>query len=253
MTEREFFDGLLVGWFVLAAIVFVILQFLSAPYGRHARDGWGPKITSLTGWLIMELPAVATIAICFALGDRHGDPAAIALLVVWQIHYVNRAFIYPFRMRGRTRPMPLLVALLGASTNIAVGYLNGRWLFEFGPKLGAAWLTDPRFLIGVALFFGGFWLNNHADAVLRKLRKPGETDYAIPRGWAYRWVSCPNYLGELIEWLGFALAAWSLPGLAFAVWTASNLAPRARTNHAWYREKFSDYPPQRKALIPFVY
>ena len=62
----------------------------------------------------------------------------------------------------------------------------------------------------------------------------------------------PNYFGEIIEWAGFALATWSLPGLAFAIYTAANVGPRALSHHRWYREKFGDYPPKRKALIPFV-
>ena len=31
-----------------------------------------------------------------------------------------------------------------------------------------------------------------------------------------------------------------LGGLAFCVFTAANLIPRARSNHRWYREKFPD-------------
>jgi len=42
-------------------------------------------------------------------------------------------------------------------------------------------------------------------------------------------------------------------GLAFAVWTIANLAPRARSNHKWYRETFPDYPENRKALLPGVW
>jgi protein-S-isoprenylcysteine O-methyltransferase Ste14 len=69
----------------------------------------------------------------------------------------------------------------------------------------------------------------------------------------YRWISSPNYFGEIVEWLGWALMTWSLAGLAFAVYTTANLAPRAFSNHRWYREKFPDtYPSERRALIPFV-
>ena len=75
----------------------------------------------------------------------------------------------------------------------------------------------------------------------------------MPHGELYRWISCPNYLGELIEWAGWAVATWSLPGLGFAVWTAANLVPRARANHRWYRSHFADYPNERKALIPGVW
>ena len=122
---------------------------------------------------------------------------------------------------------------------------------EFGDYT-PSWLADPRFLAGVALFLAGYALNLSADRTLRGLRAPGETGYKIPQGGAYRWVSCPNYLGEILEWLGWALATWSLAGLAFAVYTIANLAPRAMANHRWYRDRFPDYPPQRRALIPFV-
>jgi protein-S-isoprenylcysteine O-methyltransferase Ste14 len=66
----------------------------------------------------------------------------------------------------------------------------------------------------------------------------------------YRWISCPNYFGEIVEWIGWAIATWSLAGLAFALWTAANLAPRAHSHHQWYRESFADYPQERKALVP---
>jgi protein-S-isoprenylcysteine O-methyltransferase Ste14 len=65
-------------------------------------------------------------------------------------------------------------------------------------------------------------------------------------------VSCPNYFGEMIEWTGWAIATLSWPGLVFALWTAANLVPRALKHHAWYHAKFVDYPPARKAIIPFM-
>jgi 3-oxo-5-alpha-steroid 4-dehydrogenase 1 len=37
------------------------------------------------------------------------------------------------------------------------------------------------------------------------------------------------------------------------VWTFANLAPRAWSHHKWYHEKFSDYPLDRKALIPGIW
>jgi hypothetical protein len=95
-------------------------------------------------------------------------------------------------------------------------------------------------------------VNLWADGRLRRLRAPGETGYAIPRGGLFELVSCPNYLGEIVEWIGWAVASASLAGLAFAVYTAANLAPRAIAHHAWYREKFPGYPGSRKALVPFL-
>jgi steroid 5-alpha reductase family enzyme len=139
---------------------------------------------------------------------------------------------------------------------VANAYLNARFITHFAtypPGWTAGWLTDPRFVGGVALFLVGFAINQHADEVLRKLRGPSEQGYKIPEGGLYRFVSAPNYFGELVEWSGFALAAWSPAGLAFAVWTAANLVPRAWANHRWYRRTFPEYPTARRALVPFLF
>ena len=102
------------------------------------------------------------------------------------------------------------------------------------------------------MFVAGLAINIQSDQILIGLRKGRDTGYAIPRGGLYRWVSCPNYLGELIEWTGWAVLTWSTAGLVFAVWTAANLVPRAISNHRWYREQFSDYPANRKAVLPLL-
>ena len=78
------------------------------------------------------------------------------------------------------------------------------------------------------------------------------TDYAIPRGGLFDTVSCPNHLGEIVQWFGFALMCWNLPALSFAIWTAANLIPRSLSHHAWYRQHFPDYPRDRSAVIPFL-
>jgi len=59
-------------------------------------------------------------------------------------------------------------------------------------------------------------------------------------------------LGEIIEWIGFAMMAWNLAALSFAIWTIVNLLPRAIDHHKWYRRYFAGYPEKRKAIIPFI-
>jgi hypothetical protein len=56
----------------------------------------------------------------------------------------------------------------------------------------------------------------------------------------------------LIEWAGWAVATWSLAGLAFFLFTFANLVPRAVANHRWYRSTFVDYPRERRAVIPWL-
>ena len=250
MTEATVYHALLWAWFGVAAITVVALCFLSAPYGRHTRAGWGPSLASRWGWVVMETPAALGIAACFAVRPP-SSPVPWIALALWEVHYVNRAFVFPFRMRGGAKPMPVSIAAMGAFFNLINGYLNGRWLTVFG-HYTLDWLTDPRFVVGVIVMATGFAINLRADATLRTLRAPGETAYKIPTGGLYRWISCPNYFGEMLEWIGWAVLTWSPAGLSFAVWTIANLAPRAWTHHQWYRQQFADYPRTRRALIPFV-
>ncbi|MBD3189841.1 MAG: DUF1295 domain-containing protein [Candidatus Heimdallarchaeota archaeon] len=236
----------------LAAIIFTVLFFITAGYGRHSNGGWGPKINPRWGWFIMECPTVIAFGILFIVGDWKGV-MRIAFSLIWLIHYAHRVFIYPFLIRSNQK-MPFSIILMGFIFNLVNTYLQGRWLFTLSTESQYApnWFLDPRFIIGLILFLFGFFLNKQSDFLLRNLRKPGETDYKVPRGGAYRWVSCPNYLGEIIEWIGWAMATWSLAGLVFAVWTIANLVPRAWAHHKWYHEHFEDYPKNRRAIIPFL-
>ena len=251
MTEAALYPWLVRAMFVAAAVTAASVLVVTAPYGRHARPGWGPTVSARVGWLLMELPASVGFAAIYAAGRHAMEPGPLALLTLWQSHYVYRSLIYPLRMGASARRMPLAIAAMGATFNGFNAYLNARQVSEMG-AYPVAWLSDPRFLGGIALFAVGWGINQASDATLRGLRRPGESGYRVPMGGLYRWVSCPNYLGEIGEWFGWALATYSLAGLGFALYTLANLGPRALANHRWYRETFPDYPPERRALIPFV-
>ena len=45
-------------WIGLAVVVFVALFFVTAPYGRHLRAGWGPMLPARLGWMVMEATGV---------------------------------------------------------------------------------------------------------------------------------------------------------------------------------------------------
>lgn len=234
----------------LAAATFAALWLVVAPYGRHARPGWGPTLPARLGWLLMESPAWLFFTAVYAAGARRAEAAPLALLSLWLGHYLYRGLVFPLRLRDGAR-LPALVAGLGLGFNLLNGWVNARWISGLG-SYPPGWLSGPRFLAGAALFVAGLAVHASADAALRRLRAPGESGYRVPRGGLFEWVSCPNYLGEVVQWAGWALASWSPAGLAFALYTAANLLPRALANHAWYRRTFPGYPARRRALLPFV-
>jgi 3-oxo-5-alpha-steroid 4-dehydrogenase 1 len=236
---------------VMAAITWLALQFVTAPYGRHQRAGWGPSIPNRVAWVFMESPAVLFFGALFFLGAHRDELVPQIFLALWMLHYVQRTFIFPFRMRSKGKGMALSIALMAFVFNLLNAYVNAGWVSEFG-VYSKDWLSDPRFLAGAALMLTGWVINIHSDTLLIRLRKPGETGYKIPQGGLYRWISCPNYFGEMLEWFGWALCTWSLAGLSFALYTVANLLPRARSHHQWYRETFEDYPEKRRAVLPFL-
>jgi len=201
----------------------------------------------------MELPAVAAFALFYLAGAARTQLVPLFLFSLWQFHYLYRTFVFPLRLSSTARRPPLTIVLSGFAFNLVNAYLNGRFLSHFALHLNDARFADTRFLSGVLLFLGGFAIHTRSDAILLRLRRDGSGGYRIPHGFLYRWISCPNYLGEMLQWGGWTLATWSWPGLLFFGWTTANLLPRALHHHRWYRQTFPDYPPRRRALIPFIF
>jgi hypothetical protein len=253
MGEQAFHTALLGLWIVLALLVFGRSFKSPAPYGRYTAESGGWSIATKWGWVLMESPTIVVVGLLFLIGPYNDTPPAYGLLAMWMAHYVQRTILYPFLRRDLDRRMPVAIVVSGFAFNILNGYLNGRYVFSLSGGYPEKWLIDPRFVVGAIVFATGYSINRHADQVLHRLRRNGKTAYGIPVGGLYRWVSCPNYLGEIVEWFGWAIASWSLAGLAFAIWTAANLAPRAWFHHQWYNRQFADYPSHRKALLPMLW
>ena len=249
---------LLLTTFVLCSLIFAGLLFMPAAYGRYAQGRsavWGPGIATRWSWVIMEMPSSLGFALIYFYGDKAWNLAPMILFLLWQFHYFQRTFIFPFRIRVKPgQTTPLSIPLMSLATNSVIAFLNASILTWSSIRADYSnhWLSDPRFIVGVLLFALGWHINRKADAMLAALRNAGEGGYKIPRGWLYQRISCPNYLGEITIWIGWSIATWSWAGLAFVLLTAANLVPRAIQNHRWYQEKFADYPAERKAILPYL-
>lgn len=242
---------MMIAWLCLAVLIFFLLLKITAPYGRHTNSGWGPMISNKYGWLFMEMPVLIVIGIIILHAYESVSAISLFMLTLFCFHYFNRVFIFPFRLRTKGKKIPLAIVASAVFFNIVNGFSLGYYFTHFA-NYSNEWIIDIRFVGGLAIFLSGMWMNWKADNMLIHLRKPGETHYAIPQGWLFKKISCPNLLGELIEWMGFAILCWNLPAFAFFIWTAANLIPRAISHHKWYKEKFKEYPGERKAIIPFL-
>lgn len=245
------YQTILFGWVALAVIVFFILLKIAAPYGRHSSLKWGPMISNRLGWILMELPVLVVLYLLIIPDIILFSLPYLTMIGLFSLHYINRIFVFPFRIHTKGKKMPVIIMLSAIFFNIMNGFSFGYYFIHFADYTND-WISDPRFIIGAILFFTGLYINWRSDTILINLRKPGETNYKIPNEWLFNKVSCANLFGELLEWFGFAILCWNLPAVTFFIWTAANLIPRALAHHKWYKEKFPEYPLNRKAIIPHV-
>ena len=241
-------------WTFIGLIAFLWLLFReTAPYGRHIRQGYGITINNRLGWVLMETPVMIWLLLFFQMsGNDDGQSGIVYLFIgLFLLHYIHRSFIFPVFLRTKGKFMPLAIVLMALLFNMVNGFGLGYYFGHFADYPND-WHSSWQFILGIGLFFCGICINIYSDYRLIGLRKQGDTSYHIPRGGLFEYISCPNLMGELIEWGGFALMTWCLPGFVFWFWSMANLVPRALAHHRWYHQHFADYPKQRKAVIPFL-
>ncbi|MBE37798.1 MAG: hypothetical protein CMP50_04040 [Flavobacteriales bacterium] len=252
IIENTFYYYALISWIGLSIITFIFL-IVSKPktYGRHIRKDKF-SINNRLGWFLMELPTVLLMPYFYFSNVTDYNLVVLFFITLYMIHYLNRVFIFPFRIKTKGKRMPLLVVFSAIVFNVCNTYLIGYYFGNLSPIYDISWFCSPYFIIGFIVFLTGAYINNHSDTILINLRKGSENEYKVPFGGLFKYVSCPNHFGEIIEWIGFSVLTCSLPVFAFALWTIANLIPRAIQHHNWYHAKFKDYPKERKAILPYL-
>ncbi len=239
----------------VAVVVFVSLFFVNAGYGKFFNPKWGPSLDNHLGWFLMEVPVFIAMLVLWWFSVRRDDYIRLAFLLLFELHYFHRSFIFPNQLRGHSR-MPLAIILMGAVFNTLNALMQGGWIFYVSPAsyYPEGWLTGLPFVAGECIFIVGMYINISSDSIIRGLRKPGDTKHYLPTAGLFRYVTSANYFGEFVEWVGFAILTWSWAGAVFALWTFANLAPRAARIYDLYQQEFpGQISPKTKRIIPFIY
>ncbi|KAI8329307.1 3-oxo-5-alpha-steroid 4-dehydrogenase-domain-containing protein [Chlamydoabsidia padenii] len=255
LKQKSTYELVLLIYSTIIVILPPILLFINAPYGKFAHSnnlvlgfGFSKKWSKLT-WFTMEIvsPVVFTLVLyLLPPNDSNGYTRfQMGACALWYIHYINRTFIYSYRVPSMA-PMALVTCISAIGFNMVNGYMNAYWIATTTTELSSMvqW-------IGICLWLFGFGSNIYHDSILFDLRK-SKSGYSIPMGGLYRYISCPNYFSECVEWIGYAMFCASPPSFWFALGTMANLIPRAYKSHQWYQQQFKNYPSNRNAIIPFV-
>jgi len=255
----DLFNSFLLVMALIGLVVFVSLYFVDAGYGKMMTDKWGPAINNKVGWFLMECPVFFVVLYWWIMSDVKFAIPYLLFFLLFEAHYFQRSFIFPFLMKGNSK-MPLIIMALSVIWNLINGYVQGYWLFYLAPQYNAElytvdWLLDPRFLVGTTIFITGMIINLHSDYVIRHLRQPGDTNHYLPKKGMYKYVTSANYLGEIMEWFGFAILTWSWAAALFFWFSCCNLVPRSNSIWHKYKEMFADEFDEKKLkrIIPYVY
>lgn len=253
----EFFNNFLFVMAIVCVVIFVALYFVDAGYGKMRSEKWGPAINNKIGWCLMEAPVFVILLYLWALSEVKFAIPYLIFMLIFEFHYFQRSFIFPFMLKGDGK-MPITIMGLSMLWNLINAYVQGYWLFYLAPSYAPyaeSWLLTPQFICGTLIFIAGWCINMHSDYVIRHLRKPGDTNHYLPQKGLFRYVTSANYLGEITEWLGWAILTWSWAGGLFFLLTCSNLVPRANSIYERYAQEFpTQFDRKRlKRIIPFIY
>ncbi|KAI0246970.1 3-oxo-5-alpha-steroid 4-dehydrogenase-domain-containing protein [Lactifluus subvellereus] len=177
------------------------------------------------------------------------------------LHFVKRELESLFVHRFSHATMPLRNIF---KNSIHYHILSG--LFLAYPIYGPTYSANSPYIRGTLrsnLKFlwacAGVWLfaelsNLCTHLTLRNLRPPGTKKRAIPYGYGFGLISCPNYFFESVAWAAVAYmsgswAAW----LFWAVSTGQMMSWAAKKQCAYKKEFGKEYPRQRKAMFPFLF
>ncbi|KAG6833104.1 hypothetical protein H0H87_011212 [Tephrocybe sp. NHM501043] len=95
--------------------------------------------------------------------------------------------------------------------------------------------------------------NLHTHLTLRALRPANSRVRAIPYGYGFSFLSCPNYFFETLGWAVVTMMTGSIASAVFLVVSTTQMILWAIKKHKNYKKEFGkDYPRGRNAMIPFI-
>lgn len=165
-------------------------------------------------------------------------------------HFLKREYetIMVHRFSHSTMPLSNLFKN-SAHYWILSGFGIGHFLFSSSFTSSK---SIPMIYASVAIFIAAELGNFRSHLILRDLRPEGSNARAIPRGFGFSLLSCPNYFFEMVAWCAFSFMTDLPSAWFFTVVASGQMWLWAVKKHKRYLKEFPDYPTNRKPMIPFI-
>ncbi len=222
----------------------------------------GPQIAWRTVFVVEYLGPILIHPLMLAIrpyvypsAPKDASQLQVLLCVLVCLHFVKRELETLFVHRFSAATMPLRNIFKNSAHYWMLGGIVIA-AFIYSPASAAARGANPLLLYpGLLLYVLGELGNLQSHLTLKGLRSAGGTERGIPQGALFRLVTCPNYLCEVIAWLGVYLVSglsWGV--LIFLLVSVAQLGQWAQKKERRYRKEFGDkYKKKRFTMLPGIW
>jgi very-long-chain enoyl-CoA reductase len=189
--------------------------------------------------------------------DHLSEAQYIAMAMI-TLHYVKRELETLFLHKFSAASMPAYMVIRNSWHYwVSGGAQLALWIYA--PTGNSAKPINDTFTKvmvygGVVLYVIGEAVNLYCHVVLSRLRSPGGTERGLPHGFSFDWwATSPNYVWEILAWIGVIMVTRSWNTLYFIVWGWWYMEQWAQGKESVYRKEFgSKYKARKWPLTPGI-
>ncbi|KAF4343680.1 enoyl reductase [Fusarium beomiforme] len=208
-------------------------------------------VVEYIGPIIFHALALAARPYIYRNGDSEMSQTQWITFAMIMLHFLKREYETLFVHKFSANTMPW--------KNI---FKNSFFYWAFSGALCAYCIYHPSSLaakadtpaidaVGVALYCFSEFMNALVHQYLSSLRSTGGTERKIPVGYGFGIVTCPNYLYEVLAWIGVIIVSRDWSVALFISIGAAQMISWAKGKERAYRKEFGDrYKKKRYVIFP---
>ncbi|PFH60529.1 hypothetical protein XA68_10809 [Ophiocordyceps unilateralis] len=215
----------------------------------------GPQVAWRTVFLVEYLgPILIHVGFVAARPHLYSGPMSSTQWLCFAMivgHFVKREMETLFVHKFSASTMPVFNIFKNSGFYWGLSGLLCAWSI-YNPRSLAAKAEVPAVdAVGAALYLFGETGNGLVHLYLSSLRSSGGTERKIPAGYGFGLVTCPNYMYEIISWVGIIVASRDWAVSLFIGIGAAQMYAWARGKESAYRKEFGDkYKKKRYVILP---
>ncbi|KFH46753.1 putative enoyl reductase-like protein [Hapsidospora chrysogenum ATCC 11550] len=219
--------------------------------------GWKTVfIIEYLGPILIHAAVVAARPYLYAGAPSYRDlsPTQWLGFAMFQLHFLKREYETLFVHKFSASTMPFRNVFKNSFFYWALSGLLCAY-FIYSPTSLAARADQPAIdAVGALIFLFGEVNNALVHRYLSSLRPAGSTERRIPVGYGFGLVTCPNYMFEVLSWVGVIVALRDWTSALFICVGIAQMSDWAKGKERAYRKEFGDrYKKKRYTMLPGLF